>query len=58
MANAILRNEIRVDNLGIIDEGVAAFLGNSDVSASLCRECGSVRQRWEVAEEIRDDVTG
>jgi hypothetical protein len=58
MANTIQRNEIRVNNLGIIDKDVVASLGNGDVCASLCRECGSVRQRREVAEEIGNDVTG
>lgn len=58
MADAILHDQIGSNNLGIVDEEIVSCSSHGNVSASLCRECSSVRQGWQIAEEIRDDVTG
>ena len=56
MCNAILQDQVRSQDLGIVDEDIVALDSHCDSGARLRQQLGAIRKRRDVADEIGHHV--
>lgn len=57
MRNAVLQDQVRSYNLGIVEVEIIAFDCHSDDSSCLRKELQAVCERRQVTDEVGDDVS-